>query len=306
MAEKIAKTEFEAIMSNGIDEKNRRIYFGTDGDGDEESGGDFHWESVEAVIRALHKMATDYPKKPIELHMSSYGGETAEMFRLYDAIHECPCQIKFFGSGKIMSSATWIMAGCDERYLSYNTHVMVHKWSGGVSEEDSETDVKISMEYNDRMTERLNQMYADNSRMPADFWEEVTKRDLSLTAEETVMLGLADGIIPYKKRGNLRRKRIAALSRKVDPRAMRKLQNNINNRIQRGKNLKIEIHIPEEEFDKEIMVDDSPIVDQSGTQPTDNSSVQYALEHSQNKESDHDSGPDPLRPNNKLSFSDNQ
>jgi ATP-dependent Clp protease protease subunit len=231
VAEKTKKTEFEEILSHGVDFKNRRIYFGLDSDWDESTGGEFTWESVEVVVRALQKMASDYKHGPIELHMSSYGGQTDEMLRLYDAIQSCPCQIRFYGSGKIMSAATWIMAGCDERYLTPNTQVMLHKWRGGVGAE-TETDVKIEMDhYGGWLTDKLNDIFADNSKMPEEFWEEVTKRDLFLTPEECIMLGLADFIVPFKKRGNLRRKRIAQMNKAVDKSEMRKLVNDINKRI---------------------------------------------------------------------------
>ena len=182
------KTEFDVTIDYGVDFKNRRIYFGTFADAHDEANGDFNWGSVEVAVRALHKMSTDYKNKPIELYMSSYGGSLDDMFRLYDAIQACPCQVKFYGSGMIMSAATWIMAGCDERYLTPNTQVMVHKWRtesfGG-----TETDLKIEMKhYTGWVTDTLNQIYADNSRMPFEFWEEVTKRDLFLTPEEAITL----------------------------------------------------------------------------------------------------------------------
>ncbi len=257
VGKRVAKSEFGEVVSEGVDFKNRRIYFGLDSDSEGNGGGDFTWESVELTIRALHKMETDYSEKPIELYMSSAGGDTDEMLRLYDAIQACKCQIKFFGSGKIMSSASWIMAGCDERYLTPNSQVMIHKWRGGCYG-DTETDIKIEMDwYGVWLTNRLNQLYADNSRMPVEFWEEVTKRDLFLTAEETIQLGLADEIVPPKKRGNLRRKRIAKLKTTPDKNEMKTLVNKINKRIQRGKNLKIELHVPEEQYDDEVIVDDS-------------------------------------------------
>lgn len=270
----------DKIIDSGIDIGRRRIYFGvTFG---EAMGSDFEWVTVEYVIRAMHRMVADAPTKPIELHMCSYGGETHNMLRLYDAIQSCPCQVKFFGSGVIMSAATWIMAGCDERYLAPNTQVMLHKWRVS-DQEGTHTDLKIDMEEGDRLTNILNKIYEDNSRMPAEFWDEVTKRDLFLTAEETIQLGLADFIVPYKKRGNLRRKRIAALNKEVDAREMRRLVKDINKRIHRGKNLHIEIHIPEEEFDKDVVIDETPIEGQSNTQPSDHSSLQDAVEHSLDK-----------------------
>lgn len=288
MARKTTKTEFADILCTGVDFKNRRIYFGLDAYFEEDAGSDFSWESVEMVVRALHKMASDYKHAPIELHMSSYGGQVDEMLRLYDAIQICPCQIKFFGSGKIMSAATWIMAGCDERYLTPNTQIMVHKWRGE-AQYQSEVDHKIDLEHaTGWLTNTLNQIYADNSRMPVEFWEEVTKRDLFLTPEEAIKLGLADGIIPYKKRGNLRRKRIAAMNKKVDKSEMRRLVNDINKRIHRGKNLKIELNIPEEKFDDDIYIEERTEVEVN--EPLKKEAAQHPQEaHERGKSNEGDS-----------------
>lgn len=251
------KTDVIEVVSSGIDSQSRRIYFGfTDYESDQDG---FSFATVEHVIRAIHKMASDNEKAPIELYMDSSGGDTYEMLRLYDTIQACPCQIKFFGSGTIASSATWIMAGCDERWLMPNTFIMLHKWSGVT--EGTEIDHKIQMDWGNRLTQQLNQIYADNSRMPIEFWDDVTQRDLLITPEEAIMLGLADAIIPYKKRGNLRRKRIAVLNKAQDDKTMRKLVKDIYGRIHRGKNMKFEIHVPTEEFDRNVVVDDGPTME---------------------------------------------
>lgn len=251
------KTDIIDVVNAGIDSQNRRIYFGfTDYESDQ---SDFSFTTVEHVIRAIHKMAADNEKAPIELYMDSNGGDTYKMLRLYDTIQACPCQIKFFGSGTIASSATWIMAGCDERWLMPHTFIMLHKWSGVT--EGNEIDHKIQMDWGNRLTQQLNQIYADNSRMPIEYWDDVTQRDLLITPEEAIMLGLADEIIPYKKRGNLRRKRIAMLNKTQDDKAMRKLIKDIYGRIHRGKNMRFELHVPAEEYDRNIIVDEGPSIE---------------------------------------------
>ncbi len=248
----VDKIDIDKILRDGIDFKERRIYFGSIEDIDKGSG--FCWGTVESTIRALHKMSS-VSKKPIEIHMSSFGGDVSAMLRLYDAIQECPCQIKFYGSGEIQSSATWIMAGCDERYLSKNTCVMLHKGSGGINIDGNEVDLQIDAQNNALLVKKLNQMFADNSRMPVEFWDEMTSRDLHLSAEEAIMLGLADKIVEYKKRGNLRKSRINSLKQPVDKTDMRKLLNTLGKRLYRGKNLKIELHTPDEEFDSEVIIE---------------------------------------------------
>lgn len=246
----------ENVLEHGIDLKSRRIYFGSLASSDED-GSDFTWRSVERAVRAIQLMEQEAPKKPIELHMSSPGGDPYALLRLYDAIQGCSCQIKFFGSGEIASAATWIMACCDERYLTPNTYVLIHD-SG--SYETGEvpaklTDAYIAMDQERRLQDRLNKIYAENSRMPVEFWDEIVKRDVWLTADETIMLGLADKIIEPKKRGNLRRARINALKQDPDKKELQKLLKNISNRSYVHKLHKIELNSPDEQFDKNITIE---------------------------------------------------
>lgn len=248
MADK--NTELNDVLEKGIDLKNRRIFFG-----EPEEDGSFSWQSVEFAIRAIKKMSADRPKTPIELYMSSVGGDTYEMLRLYDAIQECTCQIKFYGSGTIASSATWIMAGCDERWLTPNATIMIH---AGYTDNGQQTyvDSQIDNEEYVRLMEKLMSLYEDNSRMPKDFWYEVCQRDNYLSPEEAIMLGLADKISEPKKRGNLRKSRLYSLKHPPAKKDLNKLVKNLYRRIHKGKNLtKIEVHIPKEQFDKNINIE---------------------------------------------------
>lgn len=235
------KIELDELFAYGVDIKNRRIYFGSPLDGmDNESTGDFTQASIELAVRALHKLASDAPGKPIEIHINSYGGSPYDMLRLYDEILASPCQIKFIGSGVVMSAATWIMAACDERYLHPNTTVMVHDGTDGF--EGKHTDAQIQAAEMKRIQGVLYEIYAANSRMPKEFWEDVCQRDLYLSAEEAIMLGLADKIIETKKRGNLRRLRQSALKKNPSSKDMKELIHKVYSRINKLKVPKIELN----------------------------------------------------------------
>ena len=138
------KSEIGEIITNGVDEKNRRIYFGVDGDEDEHAGG-VNWSSVENAIRALHKLSSDYKNKPIELHMCSPGGSPMDMLRLYDEIQRCSCKVIFVGGGETSSAATWIMAGCDERLLHKHTYVLLHDGSDSCHDRHTEFMIDASI-----------------------------------------------------------------------------------------------------------------------------------------------------------------
>lgn len=254
-------TELTDNLAYGVDIKNRRIYFGVNLDtADVNESTDFTMSSVEYAVRALHRMATEAPGKPIEIHMCSYGGDPYAMLRLYDEIHASPCQIKFYGSGAIMSSATWIMAGCDERYLQPNATVMVHDGSDGF--EGKHTDGQIQAAEMKRLQDKLYEIYTENSRMPIEFWADVCQRDLYLTAHEAVSLGLADKVIEPKKRGNLRKMRYASLKKEPETKEMNKLLKDLYVRINKVKVPKIELNeIKREESDAKIIIDETKTPD---------------------------------------------
>ena len=249
-------TELTDNLAYGVDLKNRRIYFGVNVDvAETDNSTDFNVSSVEIAVRAIHRMASEAPNKPIELHMSSYGGDTYSMLRLHDEILACPCQIKFFGSGPIMSSATFIMACCDERNLHPNTTVMVHELSTG--SDGRHTDIQVNAGEDRRVMQILYEIYADNSRMPREFWEDVCQRDLYLTASEAVSLGLADRVLEPKKRGNLRKARYAALKKHPETKEMNKLVKELYERINKKKIPRIELNdVKKEASDSHIFVEE--------------------------------------------------
>ncbi len=252
------KTELDDYLSYGVDSKNRRIYFGDCTYQAGEESGEVTQRSIELAVRALHRLVSEGPGRPIELHMNSPGGDPYAMLRLYDEILACPCQVKFFGGGIIQSSATWIMATCDERYLHPNTTVMVH--DGSEYYEGTHTDTKIAMNEAVRLQDMLYDVYAANSRMPRSFWEDVCQRDLYLTADETIKLGLADKIIEPKKRGNLRKARMAQLKKSPPHVEMESLVHKLYTRVNRHNVPKLELNKPvKEECDPNVKIDESPV-----------------------------------------------
>jgi ATP-dependent protease ClpP protease subunit len=241
------KNLLDDLMNFGIDVEKRRIYFGML---DSDDGSYVDWESVEAVIRGMHRMY-EKSSSPIELHMSSTGGDPYEMLRLVDEIECAPVQVKFIGGGIIASAATWIMAVCDLRSLHKGTSILVH--DGSEYLEDRHTDFQIAARHSSNLQSKLYDLFAMNSRMPRSFWEDVCQRDLYLTAEEAVLLGIADKIIAPKKRGSVRKIRNANLNQKIDNKLIQKSVKDMYERINKNNVPKIilnEAH--KEEIDDSI------------------------------------------------------
>ena len=252
----ITQSELTDLFEYGIDTKNRKIYFGymsTDPD----SSTEFNSTSVEFAVRALHKMTIEAPNKAIEIHLNSFGGSVYDALRLHDEILASSSQIKFYGGGAIMSAATIIMVACDERYLHPHATVMVHELS--TTNEGRHTDVQVNANEDRRLMDILYRIYEENTRMPIDFWQDICARDTYLNPSEAVSLGLADSIIEPKKRGNLRKKRYAALKKEPDMKEMNRLIKSIYERTNKKKIPKIELNeVKKEASDPHLTVDNTP------------------------------------------------
>lgn len=222
------KTEIDELIEYGISISKRKIYFGVTTAADT---NDITMESVEKAVKAIHKMIEESPSKPIELYVTSMGGDPYAALWLYDEIQTCPAQVIFIGGGIVASSASLIMAGCDERRLHSHSTVMLHDGSGG--QEGKTTDVQVDAKEEARLQAVYEKLYADNSRMPSEFWNDVLQRDLHITASEAVSLGLADVVIEPKKRGNLRKSRQHSLKKVADKQSMDTLVSDLYTRINR-------------------------------------------------------------------------
>jgi ATP-dependent Clp protease, protease subunit len=247
--------ELTEIFDVGFDRKKRRIYFGTTKVEENDDHGSVCWKSVEDAIRQMHVLVKDNARKPIEIHSYSWGGDVYAMLRMIDEIEACPCKVVFIGGGKIASAMTWIMAVCDERLLHKNTVVMLH--DGVDSVEGKHTDVQVDAKHGLDLQERIDKIFAHNSIMPFEFWQDVLQRDVYMTAEETIQIGLADKIIEPKKRGNLRRSRIALMNKPRDAKEMKKLVKSMYERTNRKNMRKLELEIPKEQCDPDVIVDES-------------------------------------------------
>lgn len=247
----------EKLYDNSLDRKNRRIYFGSlPLDTDDHGFTSFAEHTVDVTIKNLNVLVDDSKTKPIELHMCSGGGCAVSMLRLVDYIEACPCQIKFYGSGEIMSAATWVMAVCDERYLFRNTQIMLHHGTDGTS--GPTTDNDIYSDYELSLRKRMTEIMVRNSRMSYEFYDVIMRRDLYVTPEEAIQLGIADFIVEPKKRGNLRKKRIIQLNKHPSEIELKKLVSTLNKRIKNDKISRISVSSPTEYFDKDIVIDIDP------------------------------------------------
>lgn len=195
--------KFEFIITAGLDIDKRRIYYGdismpSDSDC---SGEEVGWRTVEAVIRNLH-ILENISHDPIELHLSSFGGDLYSMHRLVDAIQASPCKIIFFGGGMIMSCGALIMSVCDERNIYEHSTVMVHHGSADVM--GTAMDMRIEQDHYDKLLDQNCDILTQNSFMPKSFWNNVMRHNIYLSAQEAKACGLCENVVEVPDRSSVR------------------------------------------------------------------------------------------------------
>jgi ATP-dependent Clp protease, protease subunit len=155
-------TKFENatnFLSMGVDFEARRI----------ELNMDVSEVMAAIVIRSLLKMA-DISKDPIEIYLSTYGGDAYSGFAIYDAIRACPCDVIIYASGKIMSAGTVIFLAGDTRVASPNTRFMIH--GASTSTEGKVKDMTADLNEAKIVNHKMIEIFTQRSKMKnLKFWQ---------------------------------------------------------------------------------------------------------------------------------------
>ena len=186
MTQRKFTNELEAAIEHGIDVRGRRIFL----------HGDVGEDSIGTAIRGLYVMS-DLSKDPIELFVTSYGGEIDESFALHDVCRTITVPVHTVALGKCMSAAPIIVAGGEqgERYASENALFMMHDCTLDEVEgtpAQIEASTKIAAKQMDLMAELLGKYSTQDKR----HWKRIFagKVDRYFDAEQALAWGLIDHI----------------------------------------------------------------------------------------------------------------
>jgi len=171
----------------GIDPRRRRLFLYEDID--EISIGRF--------IQGLVILADESTEKPIEILMSSCGGDEYEMLAAYDMMRSLSnVNIIVKAIGKVMSAAPLILAAGDVRVAYPNTQFMVHEsW---YNLEERHNNAKTTVAHYEDITKLWAVKMAERTELSAKQWlnlTEKTGRDKYFGAEQALKYGLIDKII---------------------------------------------------------------------------------------------------------------
>ena len=176
---------YDTYFEYNVDVKNRRLFL----------YGDIDEDTIGKLIKGILILESNNIDKPIEIIMSSCGGDEYEMLAAYDVIKNCKCHVITVAVGKLMSAAPLIFAAGDERIAYLNTWFMFHESSYGI--EAKHTDIKAEAKHYEEIEQQWCDLMALHTKLSAKEWrlKYNSKPDQYCDVQQAMKWGLVDTII---------------------------------------------------------------------------------------------------------------
>ena len=136
---------------------------------------------------------------PIDFYISTYGGNSDDMFAIYDTMNHVKksCEIQTFGLGKVMSAGVLLLASGTKgkRKVGKHCRVMIHSCNAGNIGDlhNLENELKAVQEMQDNY---INALVSETSLTRRQLEKLLDRKvNVYLTAKEAIEYGIADEII---------------------------------------------------------------------------------------------------------------
>ena len=153
-------------------------------------------KQIDDITRQLKLLQLVYnmdEPPPIELHISSDGGEISPAMSLIDKIKTNPIPIHTYCEGFVASAGTLISVVGKKRFITENSNLLLHQLSGGVwGNYESINDEKANL---DLFMNMIKKVYLKHTKFKAKQLDELLRHDLCLSSQQALEFGIVDKII---------------------------------------------------------------------------------------------------------------
>jgi ATP-dependent Clp protease, protease subunit len=149
----------------------------------------------DVMARLLHLEGAD-GDAPIELRISSPGGEVLAGLAILDTMAQVSCPVHTTCVGMAASMASVLLAAGEpgHRRAGSNARVLIHQpWAGQF--QGQAADIERAAREALRLRERIDQILSEATGQPVDKIHADSDRDTWLSADEALAYGLVDEII---------------------------------------------------------------------------------------------------------------
>ena len=152
-----------------------------------------------SIIAQMLFLASQDPKKDIQLYINTPGGSVTAGMAIYDTMEYVKCDISTVCIGLAASmGATILAAGAkNKRFALPNSEILLHQVAGGVTGEAVE--IEITARQIIKIKGKLNKILAKHTGQDLKKIEADTDRDFYLSADEAKEYGIIDKVIKTKK-----------------------------------------------------------------------------------------------------------
>ncbi len=151
------------------------------------------------VIAQMLFLASQDPKKDINLYINTPGGSVTSGLAVYDTMQyvKCPVATICFGLAGSMGAVLLAAGERGKRFALPNAEVMLHQVAGGA--QGQAVEIEITAKQIIKIKNKLNQIISSHTGQSLAKVEKDTDRDFYLTAEEAKDYGIIDQVIESKE-----------------------------------------------------------------------------------------------------------
>ncbi|MFC1629707.1 ATP-dependent Clp protease proteolytic subunit [Patescibacteria group bacterium] len=167
-------------------------------------GGPINDVMANSIIAQMLFLASQNPKKEIQLYVNSPGGSVTAGMAIYDTMQYVKCPVSTVCVGLAGSmAATLLAAGTQgKRFALPNSEVLLHQVMGGAT--GAAIEIEITARQIIKIKEKLNKILAKHTGQPLSKIEKDTDRDFYLSSGEAKEYGIIDEVIESKKTAKIK------------------------------------------------------------------------------------------------------
>ena len=151
------------------------------------------------IVAQMLFLNSQDPDREIRLYINSPGGQITSGLAIYDTMKMIPAPVSTTAVGMAASMATILLtAGAKgKRYALPHSTIHLHQPMGGV--QGQAADIEIEAKEILRMRDLLNGLLRDSTKMSDDQINKYTDRNMYLTAQQAVEVGLIDSVLELQQ-----------------------------------------------------------------------------------------------------------
>jgi ATP-dependent Clp protease, protease subunit len=147
------------------------------------------------IVAQMLFLNSQDPDKDINLYINSPGGQITSGLAIYDTMRMITAPVSTIAIGMAASMGTILLTSGTKgkRYALPHTTIHLHQPLGGV--QGQAADIEIEAKEILRMRDLLNRILHEQTTMSDELISKYTDRNMYLTAEQAVEVGLIDGVL---------------------------------------------------------------------------------------------------------------